>query len=202
MMKKLWKKFADITEKYLKACYIGLLLIVIGCIAGNMVAHFIDEDRLSEVKEAVSYIFEGGHSFNTDKMTLFFQSLKEYTFSFVFILVCSFSVWFVPLLFGKLIYNGFCVGLSSGIIVRLFGMKVFFCSWLWLFIKNFFYIPILVAVSVYAIDSAVKKKRKSSSGNKSMFKNVVCEMVFLLCVSALCGFMESVVGTGIMLRII
>ena len=173
-------------------------MIILGVILGNVALGFVSQDKLLEVFAALHGFFESEDSIQIEKTTLFFASLKEYTFSFVLILVCSFSVWFVPVIFIKLIADGFYTGLSSGIIVRLFGIKGFINSAVWLFLENIIYVPLVMLFAVYFAKSAIRshkiKKKKDT-------KTVICEIAVVLFMATLCSFFESYVVTWAILCI-
>ncbi len=189
-MRKYERKILNITKSDLRAVLTSAILIVLGVALGNIVSCFIPSDKLIEVHTALQGFFESNNNIEIDKTTLFFASLKEYTLSFVLILVCSFSVWFVPFVIIKFISDGFYTGLSSGVIVKLFGIKGFFNLSIWLFLKNIIYIPCIIILAVYFIKSAIrshKTKRKKDIGK------VVCEIIVVLFLAVLCSLMESYV---------
>ena len=173
-------------------------MIILGVVLGNVASVFISQDKLQEVFAALQGFFESKDSIEIDKTTLLFASLKEYTFSFVLILVCSFSVWLVPVIFIKLIADGFYTGLSSGIVVRLFGIKGFFNSAVWMFLKNIIYVPCLILFAAYFAKSAIRSHRIRK---KKDIKTVICEILVVLFMATLCSFVESYVVTGAVLSL-
>ncbi|MBE7012123.1 MAG: hypothetical protein E7415_05570 [Ruminococcaceae bacterium] len=201
-MQKYAQKVAKALKTNARACVVILSLIVMGDIIGNIVSCLISEDNLTEISAVISRFYESEHNIETDKWTLFFESLKEYTFSFVFILVCSFSVWLIPLAFVRAVYEGFCTGIASGLMVRLFGAKAFLHVGLWLMMKNLIYIPLLIFITVYSVKSAIDKHKRKNISDKNVLRIVVCEMLWVLLASTMCGVFESFVATPLILKLI
>ena len=201
-MHKVGRKLAGIAKTHIRACFVSLCLIVLGGIIGNIVAHFIEADKLPEISDIVSRFYENGRNVEVDKLTLFFESLKEYTFSFLVILVCSFSVWFIPFAFFRLTYEGFCMGISSGILVRLFGMKAFLQTGIWLILKNTLYIPFLVVLAVYSVQSAIINRKKNIRNSQKILRKVIIEIVIVLLMVVLCSLIENFVTSEVILNLI
>lgn len=191
-MRKYERKIINVNKSDFRAVLTSAVLMLLGVVLGNSASGFISADKLQEVFAALQGFFESKNSIEIDKTTLFFASLKEYTFSFILILVCSFSVWFVPIIFIKLLTDGFYTGLSSGMIVRLFGVKGFLNSAVWLFLKNSIYIPCLIILAVYFAKSAIRCHRIRK---KKDIRKVICEIIIVLLVAILCSFMASYVIT-------
>jgi hypothetical protein len=145
--------------------------------------------------KAVESFYKNGAEIEVDKVTLFFESLKEYTYSFILILVCSFSVWFIPVVFMKLVFEGFCMGLASGMLSKVLGLRGFFHSGISLFVRNMFYIPLLVIFAVYAIRKAKRRGRRN-------YKTVALEMIFVLLLSGVGGLLECIVSSGLIMKLI
>lgn len=181
-----------------KAIFSTLMFIVLGCIIGNVVAYFISPDKTETVYENYASIFKGEHSLKIDKTALFLESFKEYTLSFCFILVCSFSVYLLPFLFGKITFDGFLMGLSSGVMVRLFGGNGFLVIGLWLLLKNLFYLPVLAVFSVFTVKMTIKRFRRREKIRRTV---LLTELFVVIFMALLCGITESYIASWLILKL-
>ncbi len=181
-----------------KAVFSTLMFFVLGCIIGNVVAYFISPDKTETVYEKYAPFFTDGHSLEIDKTALLLESFKEYTLSFCFILVCSFSVYFVPLLFGKIIFDGFLMGLSSGIMVRIFGGNGFLITGLWLLMKNMFYVPVIVVFSVFVVKMTIRRFRRREKIRRTDLFVWLFVVIFM---ALFCSITDSYIASWLVLKL-
>lgn len=197
-MRKYKGQIISLVNANSKAVFSTLMFFVLGCIIGNVVAYFISPDKTETVYEKYAPFFTDGHSLEIDKTALLLGSFKEYTLSFCFILVCSFSVYFVPLLFGKIIFDGFLMGLSSGIMVRIFGGDGFLITGLWLLMKNMFYVPVIVVFSVFVVKMTIRRFRRREKIRRTELFVWLFVVIFM---ALFCSITDSYIASWLVLKL-
>lgn len=187
-MGRVYGRMYSLAVSHKRTVKVFLILLIAGCAVGNFYAGFISEDRLSELKNGFTALFESGGSLETDRLSMFFSSFKEYTYSFIPVLVCSFSVWGIPIVLLMFVYLGFSAGFSSALIVRLFGLKGFLMSGTMLLLSNLIFIPFFLFSALFSAVSAVNRRRTKM---KNTVRKNLLVITAVLFVSALCAVIES-----------
>ncbi len=202
-MKKYRRKIGDFATEYKKAVIFMAIVLISGVILGSVCGTVISGDKLEETKAVFEHTLKLG--FDEEKtFILFLSALKEALIPLVLIWVFGFSMFFIPLTFVTVLVKGFEIGFSTGTLVRLFSVKGLGVSLGITATENMIFLPTLICLAVFSIQSAVKmKKFKRNKGEKSrLLVKASGSLFIILLISVICAVAESYVSVKIILPMI
>ena len=200
-MRKYKKRFLGFAGAYKRALFLSCLFLVFGCILGSVFAYCAQMDRLSETYNSINLIFPNGGNIIIDRFSIFKDAFLYSFLSLLFVLVCSYSVYLIPFLYIKLISEGIKIGFSSGVIVKLFGIKGFIFSGVSTLMQNVLFIPALVFAVVYSTALAIYRRKNRI---KKLTNNVKGKVKLFFCViiiALVCGATEGYFIPGVTIKL-
>lgn len=166
------------------------IIFVIGIFLGVLFINNMQSDALEGVKNYLNAFIEQFKNIETlDNLSL----LKTSIINNLIIVLC---LWFfgttvigIPIVFGLLLYRGFCLGYAIAICILTMGLfkgLVFvLCNMVF---QNLLFIPIILAVSVSGIKlykSIIKDKRRDNiKGEIARHTIFSCFMAVIICISS------------------
>lgn len=164
---KLKDKILDNIYHNLKEYIIVTIILIIGIIAGVLFVNYMNDTQTNEVKEYIEgFIDSLKGDYSIDRGKLLKNSLIEN-------LKLAISMWFIgstvigiPIVFGIVLYRGFCLGYTVSSAIAVLGMQkgtVFFLTTILL--QNIIIIPVLISLAVSGMKlykSIMKDKRKEN----------------------------------------
>ena len=150
-----------------KSYFIVTALLLIGIVAGVIFINNANESQITEIQNYInSFISSLKQDYHIDKMQLMKNSLGDN-------LILIVSMWFIgstvigiPIVFGIVLFRGFCIGYTVSAIIGVLGVQkgiLFFFTTI--FLQNLLFIPVIICMAVSCIrlyQSIMKDKRKEN----------------------------------------
>ncbi len=173
----------------LKSYLIVIILFVIGIVAGVIFINNTNETQRAEIQGYINnFISSLKQDYHIDKMELLKSSLWD---NFILII----SMWFIgstvigiPIVFGIVIFRGFCIGYAVSSAVAVLGAQkgiIFLLTTM--FLQNIIFIPVIICMAVSCIrlyKSIMKDKRRENIKLEIIRHTLVSIMLFIVLVLA------------------
>ncbi len=186
----------------LKSYLIVIILFIIGIVAGVIFINNANEAQGVEIQDYInSFISSLKQDYHIDKMELLKSSLWD---NFILII----SMWFIgstvigiPIVFGIVIFRGFCIGYAASSAVAVLGAQkgiIFLLTTM--FLQNIIFIPIIVCMAVSCIrlyKSIMKDKRRENIKLEIIRHTLVSIMLFIVLVIA--TLIEVYISTNLLM---
>lgn len=173
----------------LKSYLIVIILFIIGIVAGVIFINNTNETQGAEIQGYINnFILSLKQDYHIDKMELLKSSLWD---NFILII----SMWFIgstvigiPIVFGIVIFRGFCIGYAVSSAVAVLGVQkgiIFLLTTM--FLQNIIFIPVIICMAVSCIrlyKSIMKDKRRENIKLEIIRHTLVSIMLFIVLVLA------------------
>lgn len=202
MRKKKLGRWREVLQNHIgnnrKEYIIVTLFFIIGVFLGVLFINYTGESQHTEISTYLNqFLTKVNEKQEIDQMAMLKNSLWEN-------IVLTITIWFfgttligLPVVFGMLIYRGFCLGYTISACIQVLGFSkgiVFVLSTL--VVQNLIFIPVLLALAVSGFklyQSIVKDKRKENI-KLEMIRHTIfglVMMVFLCLASVLEVFISG-----------
>lgn len=177
------------------------IIFIIGIFLGVMFINNSQESQLSEITNYFNnFVEKMKNTEQLDNMAIFKTTIKEN-------IILAITLWFfgttvigIPIVFGIVLYRGFCLGYTISTIITVFGfpkgMGFIISS---LVLQNIILIPALIAISVsgFKLYKSIVKNRERENIKVEILRHTIFSliMLFLLCIAAL---IETFISTNIL----
>lgn len=198
-------KVKDIFTNYLyrnrREYTIILLVFLIGVIAGVIFINKANEAQVNEISGYIhNFVDQLKNNVQIDKAELLRNSLISNLILAVILWFVGSTVIGIPIVYGIIIYRGFCLGytISSAIATLGAGSGMIFSLTSILF-QNILFIPCILALAVSGIKlykSIVKDKRKENIKLEITRHTIFCIVILLLL--EMSAFLEVYVSTNLL----
>ncbi len=143
------------------------LIFIIGIFSGVFFINHIQEQAKTEITNYLNQFIEKFKSLeNIDHIELFKNSVIQNG-------ILAITIWFfgttvigIPVVFGIILYRGFCLGYTISLCITIMGLgKGLSFVFITLFLQNLLFIPAILALAVSGVKlykSIVKDKRKEN----------------------------------------
>ncbi len=143
------------------------LIFIIGIFSGVFFINHIQEQAKTEITNYLNQFIEKFKSLeNIDHIELFKNSVIQNG-------ILAITIWFfgttvigIPVVFGIILYRGFCLGYTISLCITIMGLgKGLSFVFITLFLQNILFIPAILALAVSGVKlykSIVKDKRKEN----------------------------------------
>ena len=177
------------------------LIFLIGIFLGVMFINNATETQISDIQSYLNNFFSKLE--NTEKL----QSMEILKDSILENLTLGFTLWFfgttvigIPVVFGIILYRGFCLGYTISSIVTILGAgKGILLVLITLLIQNIIFIPSVIAISVsgFKLYKSIVKNRNRENIKVEILRHTIFSiiMIILLCISSV---LEIVVSTNLL----
>ena len=186
----------------LKSYLIVIILFIIGIVAGVIFINNANEAQGVEIQDYInSFISSLKQDYHIDKMELLKSSLWD---NFILII----SMWFIgstvigiPIVFGIVIFRGFCIGYAVSSAVAVLGAQkgiIFLITTM--FLQNIIFIPVIICMAVSCIrlyKSIMKDKRRENIKLEIIRHTLVSIMLFIVLVLA--TLIEVYISTNLLM---
>ena len=176
-----------------KEYFIITLLFIIGIFLGVFFTNNINETEQESIKEYINTFIE---TLKNSQNINYIELLKNSIFSYVLL---ALIIWFfgttvigIPIVFGIIIYKGFCLGYTISIFIKILGMQqgmtFIFSS---IFLQNILIIPatIAIAVSGFKLYKAIVKDRKKETIKMEILRHTIFSLIMII-ILCLAGVIE------------
>jgi stage II sporulation protein M len=177
------------------------LIFVIGIFLGVM---FINSTQDTQISEITSYfntfIDKLKNTEKIDNMLLFRTTLKEN-------IMLALTLWFfgttvigIPIVFGIVLYRGFCLGYTISAIITILGLpKGIAFVLLSLVLQDIILIPAIIAIAVsgFKLYKSIVKNRDRENIKMEILRHTIFSLIMLglLCISAI---VETFISTNLL----
>ena len=186
----------------LKSYLIVIILFIIGIVAGVIFINNTNETQGAEIQGYINnFISSLKQDYHIDKMELLKSSLWD---NFILII----SMWFIgstvigiPIVFGIVIYRGFCIGYAVSSAIAVLGVQkgiIFLLTTM--FLQNIIFIPVIICMAVSCIrlyKSIMKDKRRENIKLEIIRHTLVSIMLFIVLVLA--TLIEVYISTNLLM---
>lgn len=177
------------------------LIFLVGIFLGVMFINNVQEDQMTEITSYLNKFTEKLK--NTEKLETF-SILKTTIFQNI---ILAFTLWFfgttvigIPIVFGIILYRGFCLGYSIASIIAIMGMgKGIMFVLITLLLQNIIFIPAIIAIGVsgFKLYKSIVKDRNRDNIKIEVLRHTVFSAIMLL-VLCLAGIVEILISTNIL----
>lgn len=186
----------------LKSYLIVIILFIIGIVAGVIFINNTNETQGAEIQEYINnFISSLKQDSHINKIELLKSSLWD---NFILII----SMWFIgstvigiPIVFGIVIFRGFCIGYAVSSAVAVLGVQkgiIFLLTTM--FLQNIIFIPVIICMAVSCIrlyKSIMKDKRRENIKLEIIRHTLVSIMLFIVLVLA--TLIEVYISTNLLM---
>ena len=186
----------------IKAYIIVIIIFIIGIVAGVIFINNTNETQSTEIQNYItSFINSLKQDYHIDKLELLKKSLGD---NFILILTMLFigsTVIGLPIIFGIVLFRGFCIGYTvSSIIASLGVQKGLIFLFTTVFLQNLIFIPVVICMTVSCIrlyKSIMRDKRRENI-KLEIIRHTLFSIVLIifLIVAAL---VESYISTNLLM---
>lgn len=188
-----------------KEYIIVTLVFIIGIFLGVMFINNTNELQMSEISSYINSFID------KLKTTEHIDSLNILKTSILNNILLAIAIWFfgttvigIPVVFGIVLYRGFCLGYTVAAIVSMLGLtKGIVFIIVTLLLQNIIFIPTLLALAVsgFKLYKSIVKDRRKENIKLEVLRHTIFSgiMLLLLCISS---FIEIAASTNILKKII
>ncbi len=185
-----------------KSYFIVTALLLIGIVAGVIFINNANESQITEIQNYInSFISSLKQDYHIDKMQLMKNSLGDN-------LILIVSMWFIgstvigiPIVFGIVLFRGFCIGYTVSAIIGVLGVQkgiLFFFTTI--FLQNLLFIPVIICMAISCIrlyQSIMKDKRKENI-KIEVIKHTM-RSILLLLLLVIASLLEVYISTNLLM---
>ena len=185
----------------LREYIIILLIFIIGIFLGVFFINNIQDEQMAEISEYINtFINNLKNSYEVDNLDLLKTSMLQN-------IVLGVAIWFfgttvigIPVVFGIVLYRGFCLGYTISTCITVMGLsKGLLFVLLTLVLQNLIFIPAIIAIAVsgFKLYKSIVKDRKVDNIKLEILRHTIFSliMMILLVISSL---IETFVSTEIL----
>lgn len=181
------------------------LIFLIGIFLGVMFINNTQETQISEITSYMNnFIDKLKNIENLENMKILKTSLTEN-------IILAITLWFfgttvigIPIVFGIILYRGFCLGYTIASIIFIMGIgKGITFIFIALLLQNIIFIPAIIAIGVsgFKLYKSIVKDRNRDNIKIELIRHTVFStiMLILLCIASI---IEILISTNILKKII
>ncbi len=185
----------------LREYIIILLIFIIGIFLGVFFINNIQDEQMAEISEYINtFINNLKNSYEVDNLDLLKTSMLQN-------IVLGVAIWFfgttvigIPVVFGIVLYRGFCLGYTISTCITVMGLsKGLLFVLITLVLQNLIFIPAIIAIAVsgFKLYKSIVKDRKVDNIKLEILRHTIFSliMMILLIISSL---IETFVSTEIL----
>lgn len=205
-MKKNRKKYISKTilahiKNNKKEYILVTLIFIIGIFLGVMFINNIQETQISEISTYINdFINKLKNIEHLDSMSILKNTVIENIILATLIWFFGTTVIGIPIVFGIILYRGFCLGYTISTIISVMGIgKGILFIFMSIVMQNIIFIPALIAIAVsgFKLYKSIVKNRNKENIKIEILRHTIFSsiMLLLLCISAL---IETYFSTNIL----
>lgn len=190
---------------YFKEYIIVTICFLVGIVVGVIFINNLSDNQSTEITTYINSFLE---TLKKDVNFNYFELLKD---SLVQNFILVLALWFVgvtligiPLVFGIIIFRGFCLGYTISAIIQILGISkgITFVSTA-MFLHNLIFIPAIIALGVSGIRlyQTVVKNRNAESIKFAILKHSIFALLIMLLL-ILSSIIEVFISTNIFIFVI
>lgn len=186
----------------LKSYIIVITIFIIGIILGVIFINNITESQTTEIGNYINnFINALKQDYRIDKGELLKSSLWDNLFLIVSMWFIGSTVIGIPIVFGIVLFRGFCIGYTISAIIGVLGVQkgiIFLLSTI--FIQNLLFIPVIICMTVSCIKlykSIMKDKRRENIKLEIIRHTLIS--IILLIILVVSSLIEVYISTNLLM---
>ena len=186
----------------LKSYIIVITIFIIGIILGVIFINNITESQTTEIGNYINnFINALKQDYRIDKGELLKSSLWDNLFLIVSMWFIGSTVIGIPIVFGIVLFRGFCIGYTISSIIGVLGVQkgiIFLLSTI--FIQNLLFIPVIICMTVSCIKlykSIMKDKRRENIKLEIIRHTLIS--IILLIILVVSSLIEVYISTNLLM---
>lgn len=182
--------------------YIVIFLIfIIGIFLGVLFINYVQEGKKIEITEYFnSFIEKMKNTQDLDQMALLKSSMGQNIVLAIILWFFGTTVIGIPVVFGMVLYRGFCLGYTIAVCITIMGLpKGFLLVLMLLFLQNILWIPAVLALAVsgFKLYKSIVKDRKKENIKIEVIRHTIFSIIMLL-ILLLSSVIEVFLSDGLM----
>ena len=186
----------------IKSYLIVIIIFIIGIVAGIIFINNTNETQSAEIGNYITnFINSLKQDYHIDKLELLKKSLGD---NFILIL----TMWFIgstvigiPIIFGIVLFRGFCIGYTVSSIVATLGVqKGLLFLFTTVFLQNLIFIPVIIcmAVSCIRLYKSIMKDKRRENIKMEIIRHTLISIVLILFL-LIASLLESYISTNLLM---
>ena len=168
----------------LKLYIIVITIFIIGIVAGVIFINNTNNMQMVEIQNYINNFVESlKNNYHIDKLELLKSSITDN-------FVLTIAMWFIgstvigiPIIFGIVIYRGFCIGYTVSAIVATLGVQkgiLFLVSTI--FLQNIIFIPVIICMTISCIKlyKSIMKDRRRENIKLEIVRHTISSVIFFV----------------------
>ena len=189
----------------LREYIIVLLIFIIGIFLGVFFINNIQEEQKIEISEYLNgFVNTFKENPNVDNIQLLKTSVIQNVLFGVAIWFFGTTVIGIPVVFGIVLYRGFCLGYTISTCITVMGLsKGLLFVLITMLIQNLIFIPAIIAIAVsgFKLYKSIIKNRKTDNIKLEILRHTVFSLIMII-VIVIASLIEVFVSTNLLSNLI
>ena len=185
----------------LREYIIILLIFIIGIFLGVFFINNMQDEQKNEISEYINtFITNFKNSSDVDSLQLLKTSMIQN-------IILGIAIWFfgttvigIPVVFGIVLYRGFCLGYTISTCITVMGLsKGILFVLITLVLQNLIFIPAIIAIAVsgFKLYKSIVKDRKVDNIKLEILRHTIFSLIMMLLL-IISSLVETFISTGIL----
>ena len=185
----------------LREYIIILLIFIIGIFLGVFFINNMQDTQKNEISEYINtFITNFKNSSDVDSLQLLKTSMIQN-------IILGIAIWFfgttvigIPVVFGIVLYRGFCLGYTISTCITVMGLsKGILFVLITLVLQNLIFIPAIIAIAVsgFKLYKSIVKDRKVDNIKLEILRHPIFSLIMMLLL-IISSLVETFISTGIL----
>lgn len=185
----------------LREYIIILLIFIIGIFLGVFFINNMQDTQKNEISEYINtFITNFKNSSDVDSLQLLKTSMIQN-------IILGIAIWFfgttvigIPVVFGIVLYRGFCLGYTISTCITVMGLsKGILFVLITLVLQNLIFIPAIIAIAVsgFKLYKSIVKDRKVDNIKLEILRHTIFSLIMMLLL-IISSLVETFISTGIL----
>ena len=186
----------------LKLYIIVIVIFIIGISLGVVFINNANETQVSEIQNYINnFINSLKQNYHIDKMELIKSSIGDNLILIITMWFIGSTVIGIPIIFGIVLYRGFCIGYTVSAIIAVLGVQkgvIFLLSTV--FLQNLIFIPVLICMTISSIKlyKSIMKDRRRENIKIEIIRHTLISIILLIAL-LIATLVEVYVSTNILM---
>lgn len=184
-----------------KEYIIVTLLFILGIFLGVFFVNNIEESQKTEITEYLNHFIDKMKTTEKlDSMSLLKTSITQNIFLAVTIWFFGTTIIGIPVVFGIIMYRGFCLGYTISVCVTVLGpQKGIIFTLINFLLPSIFLIPAMIALAVsgFKLYKSIIKDKNKENIKLELLRHIIFSII-MLCIILISSIIEVFISTNIL----
>ncbi len=184
-----------------KEYIIVTLLFILGIFLGVFFVNNIEESQKTEITEYLNHFIDKMKTTEKlDSMSLLKTSITQNIFLAVTIWFFGTTIIGIPVVFGIIMYRGFCLGYTISVCVTVLGLqKGIIFTLINFLLPSIFLIPAMIALAVsgFKLYKSIIKNKNKENIKLELLRHIIFSII-MLCIILISSIIEVFISTNIL----